>query len=275
VELSGKVGEPLVLRINEIEVKSDFILENYSQLSILKSQLIPGNSPYVCENIVVNVSPNAFVNDKMVRQLRQKAVEILNDKRTHRKFLGIKDVGATPRGCPSANINSNDIILDFLDIKELRNEIEQVRKKGLRVGIATWQVHQNGDVKFLESIAELKPDFILVRSLGAFEFLRNRGIELRGDFSLNVCNCAATEYLLENGMASVMPSLDLNKKNGGSAFYTKHCLFSAVFAENKIFPKCGSPCKFHTLEVEDHKGKRYRVFADGGCRNGIFSTFLK
>jgi putative protease len=186
--------------------------------------------------------------------------------------LGIKEVDFVGGKWRQKDWQANDVVLDFLDVKDLEIGIELARSMGLCVGVATWQVHLNEDVKFLENVLSLKPDFILVRSLGAFEFLRNKGVELRGDFSLNVCNLMAEAYFLENGMASVRLSLDSSKKGVANmpAFHTKHCLFSAALAGNRVFPKCGEPCKFHTLEVEDRKGERHLVLADGGCRNTMY-----
>ncbi|MDR0518122.1 MAG: U32 family peptidase [Fibromonadaceae bacterium] len=272
VELSGEVGEPLYFRIDDVEVKSNYCLERNLQGFQNLQNIIPSNSVYVCENPILNVSADAFVNDKMVRQLRQQAVEMLSEKRMRRDFLGIKPVSFVWNNRQQKAWQPEDLVLDFLDTKDLQVGIELGREMGFKVGIATWQIHLNSDIKFLENIALMKPDFILVRSLGAFEFLRNKGIELRGDFSLNVCNSMAAAYFLEKGMTSIRSSLDSDKKffSNIPAFHTKHCLFSAVFAGNKVFPKCGSPCKFSTLEVEDRKGKRHFVLADGGCRNSMF-----
>jgi putative protease len=267
VEIIGKVGEPLKFNISCLS--QDF--QNFENLQNC-SKIIPGNSHYVCKKLVMNISPGVFVNDKMIRQLRQRAVEELDEKRVYREFLGVKDVGDVVSVEKQKAWLPEDVVLDFLDVKDLELALELAREMGFRAGVATWQVHLNEDVKFLESVVKLKPDFILVRSLGAFEFLRDKGIELRGDFSLNVCNREAEAYFLEKGMASVRYSFDTDRKNipRVPAFHTKHCLFSAAFGGNKVFPKCGSPCKFHTLEIEDRKGKRHLVCADGGCRNTMF-----
>lgn len=248
-ELSGNVGEFLELKMGDIKVKSDTILEERKTLNITPNM----QNPYK------DVAPNAFVNEKMIRQLKQKAIQI----KTHRVFPGIKKID-TNFAFPKHKINTKGI------------------------SVATPQVHRNSDIKILDSIVKSKPDFILVRSLGAFEYLKDKGIELHGDFSLNVCNSFTAKYFLENGMTCVRPSLDLsekeilllskklgsfldvNSKFAKPLFHTKHCFFSAVFANNKIFPECKQPCKHNKLELEDHKGKRHVVTTDENCNNSIY-----
>ena len=237
IELSGAIGEALVLKMENIEVRSDFILEkgNISDFDFGLSR-----TPYICENPVIKVDKNVFVNSKMIRNLRQKAVEKLDETRTARVFPGL---------C-KASFNFKGKIIYASDKK---------------VGIATMRVHQEGDKPVKEELIALKPDFVLVRNLGVLKELQNSGLELRGDYGLNVKNSLSAEYFLQKGITCFC-------KSPLPIFHTKHCFFAAAFSDNKIYPHCGQPCKRHRLEIEDRYGKRHPVQVDEACRNTVVNT---
>jgi len=234
IELSGEVGKPLVLKIENIEVQSDFLLEKGS-IERSKDTLVevPMQSPYICENPVISVDRNAFVNAKMIRNLRQRAVEKLNEARTARVFPGINKFKITPHAsCPMS--------------KE-------------KPKCATRRIHEEGDAPYAP-----KSTPILIRNLGALKELQ--GAELCGDYNcLNIKNYLSEEYFLQNGISSFY-------KSPVPEFHTKHCLFAAAFSDNKTKPHCSCPCKKHHLEIEDRYGKRHLVEADDACRNSVIKN---
>jgi putative protease len=127
------------------------------------------------------------------------------------------------------------------------------------------RVHQEGDKPVKEELIALKPDFVLVRNLGVLKELQNSGLELRGDYGLNVKNSLSAEYFLQKGITCFC-------KSPLPIFHTKHCFFAAAFSDNKIYPHCGQPCKRHRLEIEDRYGKRHPVQVDEACRNTVVNT---
>jgi len=226
IELSGAVGERLVLKMENIEVQSDYILEK-GKLENFDFGL--SRTPYICKNPVIKV--DAFVNEKMIRNLRQKAVEKLNETRTARTFPGLNKFKVMPHApCPMSQEKPNFV---------------------------TKRIHEEGDAPYTP-----KSDPILVRNLGALKELQ--GLNLCGDYDgLNIKNSLSEEYFLQNGINSFY-------KSPVPAFHTKHCLFTAAFSDNSAKPLCRFPCKRHRLEIEDRYGKRHLVEADDACRNSIF-----
>jgi len=184
IELSGSAGKPLVLKMENIEVQSDYILEKGNPVNF---DFGLSRTPYICENPIIKV--DAYVNAKMLRNLRQKAVEMLNESRTKRVFPGLNKFNIKPyTPCP---------------ISQEKPSIE------------TRQIHEEGDPPYIPT-----SEPILVKNLGALKELQ--GSNLCGDYnSLNIKNYLSEEYFLQNGISSFY-------KSPPPAFHTKHCLFAAA-----------------------------------------------
>jgi putative protease len=141
-------------------------------------------------------------------------------------------------------------------------------------------------------IARLNPDFILVRNLGAFEYLRRETkIPLIGDFSLNVTNARSLSYLSDKGLETINVSYDLNQeqlldlvKHGDPSkmevtihqympeFHMEHCVFAAFLSTGSSFKDCGKPCEKHEVKLKDPYGNWHFLKADHECRNTFFKA---
>ena len=173
-----------MLKMENIEVQSDYILEKGNPANF---DFGLSRTPYICENPIVKV--DAYVNAKMLRNLRQKAVEMLNEARTKRVFPGLNKFNIKPHTpCP---------------ISQEKPSVE------------TRQIHEEGDLPYTPT-----SEPILVKNLGALKELQ--GSNLCGDYnSLNIKNYLSEEYFLQNGISSFY-------KSPPPAFHTKHCLFAVA-----------------------------------------------
>ena len=84
------------------------------------------------------------------------------------------------------NLSVDTIYLDFEYGKEYQEASKRVREMGAKVGIATTRIYKPGELGHLKVIERIRPDYILIRNLGALHYFQEKGIPLRGDFSLNV-----------------------------------------------------------------------------------------
>jgi putative protease len=168
--------------------------------------------------------------------------------------------------------------------------VEALRAMGFRAGIATTRILKPAEHHNLKVIRALAPDAVLVRNLGALEWLAGSGLSLEGDFSLNVSNSLAAAYLAGKGLSSLCPSYDLNQWQlfdlldacGGSlfevtvhqylpSFHMEHCVFAAFLSKGSSFRDCGKPCEKHRVELRDHTGAVHPLKADQECRNTMFN----
>jgi putative protease len=186
------------------------------------------------------------------------------------------------------------VTLDFEFGRDYRESCEELRSAGLRVGLATTRILKPNEYRNLKVLAELKPDSILVRNLGALQYLSQVlkvPFELRGDFSLNATNHLTAEYLLGKGLASLCLSYDMNHTQvsevlkGASApqlevtvyqympsFHMEHCVFAAFLSEGSSYRDCGKPCEQHEVRLKDQFQNWHQIKADQECRNTMFNA---
>lgn len=173
--------------------------------------------------------------------------------------------------------------------------LELVHSLGFEAGIATLRVHKPGESHYLRKIIKLAPERVLVRNLAALgvleesEAVKNGQMILAGDYSLNIANSAAANYLISRGLNTYHPSLDLNATELFDllsvtdprkveialhqylpAFHAEYCAFANFGAQAKRFPECGKFCTKHKVEILDHKGKRHYLQSDSECRNTLY-----
>lgn len=339
--LSGKIGGPLKLSVydtprNSVEVEADFTLEEarnkgndadkalrelaQKELSALSS------TAYQLKHLDIQVDRGAFIPGKILRTLRQAAIEKLDEKRTEwkalnpsaeagKKFLNeTRDKfksGAASSGAPAANGTTHpiisvlvrnpdqiaaleglaieNVIMDFDWGVKYDTPLEQIRELGFKAGMATLRIHKPGESHYLKNILRLCPDFALVRNLGALSILKESGIPLTGDYSLNAANSASYDWLLSQGLSTLHPSWDLNSTQlfdlleniDGErleltlhqympAFHSEYCAFARALTTGRRFPECDKICTKHKVEILDHKGERHFLQSDAECRNTLF-----
>jgi putative protease len=181
------------------------------------------------------------------------------------------------------------VFLDYEFGKDYASSIEMLKAHGIKAGIATTRILKPREYYNLNIILRANPDAILVRNLGALGYLKDKGIELYGDFSLNVSNHMSAEYLLSKGLKSVCASYDLNEAQLSSLmqnvssdhlevtlhqympeFHMEHCVFAAFMSKGHSFKDCGKPCEKHKVELKDAYGNMHFLKADQECRNTLY-----
>lgn len=279
---------------------------------------------YRLNSLDIQVDSQAFVPGKILRTLRQNAVAALDNARCQWKVLapsanrgqaflaGIREnfrnAGNSvenPAASSSpvisvlvrrpeqidalAGLDIDKVVMDFDWGVKYDDALVQVREYGFKAGMATLRIHKPGENHYLKNILRLAPDFALVRSLGALAILRENGIPLTGDYSLNAANSASYGWLLGQGLESLHPSWDLNSTQlfellqniDGSrlelaihqympAFHSEYCAFARALTTGRRFPECGKICTQHKVEILDHKGERHFLQSDAECRNTLF-----
>jgi putative protease len=294
-----------------------------------------GSTAYTLDNLSVSVAPNAFIAGKMLRTLRQKAVEALDNARCEWKELnpsanaggallnsvkfanvkipalagmtdepaGMTDEPAemtkdpvisvlvrSPEQIPALEgLDIDNVVMDFDWGVKYDEPLEQISELGFKAGMASLRIHKPGESHYLKNILRLCPDFALVRNLGALSILKESGIPLAGDYSLNAANCLSYDWLLSQGLQTLHPSWDLNSTQlfdllgdiDGSrmeltlhqympAFHSEYCAFARALTTGRRFPECGKICTQHKVEILDHKGERHFLQSDAECRNTLF-----
>lgn len=186
-------------------------------------------------------------------------------------------------------LHITSITMDFEWGKDYKPGLKRIREMGFKAGIATLRIHKPGENHHLRLIEALKPDRVLVRSLGALGRLHDSGLNLVGDHGLNICNTYTADYFKNKNLDLLSACYDLNsdqlkdlyRNYGGQnfemvihhympAFHMEHCLYAAFLSKGHTEKDCGKPCERHKVEVKDPKGVFHYLKPDQECRNTMY-----
>jgi putative protease len=326
VTASGEVGEQLVVTATDVDgnvatTHSTSPLQEASRAPLTTESLSAelgalGGTVFTLSECTSYVEGACFLHSKELKEIRRALCSQLEKQRLNRPSITIRSKSevtqwihersakVTAQNTPSLNVLVREfeqlhglaglpiatIFLDFEFGKEYGPAAELVRSMGYKVGIATTRILKPGELAHLKVIQRIKPDEVLVRNLGALEYLKDSGLTLIGDFSLNISNSISAAYFLTKGLSRICPSYDLNgeqleeltKMCDASkleitahhyipAFHMEHCVFAAFLSTGSSYRDCGRPCEKHRVELRDSKGALHPLKADAECRNTMFN----
>lgn len=243
-----KIGQPVRLVImqeqNYINVFSDEIVEKGIKISLDRDKIIKqmnklGDTPYVAENIDVDLEEGAMLPISALNGLRRKGIEELNKKRSNfnnrveviseKLREGIAQVfnysknETNRQRKTSVKIESNSQFkqldlnkLDriYLDYNlEIEDQIKEVRKYNKEIYISTEKIISNEKFDKMEKafnkiIDDI--DGISTSNIGTLEFIRNRyKTNVHCDIGLNIFNSSTVKILSEYGVSSLTLSPEL------------------------------------------------------------------
>jgi putative protease len=322
----GSIGEPLVVTATDTDgtiaiARSESSLQQAARAPLSTDSLSAelgalGGTVFALSELTNGIAGACFLHSKELKEIRRSLCHDLEHQRMNRTSIVLRSreemnewvrSGRAPHTSPDTprlnvlvrelsqlegltNLPISTIFLDFEFGKEYGPAAERVRAMGYKVGIATTRVLKPGELAHLKVIERIQPDEVLVRNLGALEYLRTSGLTLIGDFSLNIANSISASYLLSKGLSRICPSYDLNGEQllelASScdasklevtahhyipAFHMEHCVFAAFLSKGSSYRDCGRPCEQHRVELRDSKGAFHPLKADAECRNTMFN----
>jgi putative protease len=306
-------SESLLEKASNRSLTLDFIFDELSAL---------GASVYQTAKKSGDLGKNLFINQRELKEIKRDLIQKMNDLRVnyqprflHKAALNQQVVRTTGDGLLNILVRTKAqadglikaraqgrfdhlehkiglIILDFEFGKDYGLTVQALKKANFKTAIATTRILKPKEYHNLKLIIRTNPDKILVRNLGALEYLRKEcSIPLIGDFSLNVTNSYSHEYLLSKGLESICCSYDLNQSqlfdffesaDTGKVevtlhqympeFHMEHCVFAAFLSTGSSFRDCGKPCEKHDVKLKDPYGNWHYLKADHECRNTFYKA---
>lgn len=307
--IAVEVDSPQPLQAaNNRALEADYLRQQWNRL---------GHTPYRLDALVLDVDGAPFAPASLLSDLRQQAVHMLSEMQRQPKRTAASDPQIALRGLrrtsvlPAASENAQlhllvrtpeqlgaalavqpaSIVLDYLDLYDLRPAVEQVRAQQIPVRVASPRIVKQGEEAIARFLCSLQAP-ILVRAGGLLEALVHREHPpLIGDFSLNAANELSATQLLDLGLERLTPTHDLNGAQVAElaarigpqylevvayqhlpVFHTEHCVFCRFLSEGTSKADCGKPCTQHRVALRDGGGRAHPVLADVGCRNTVFGA---
>jgi putative protease len=275
-----------------------------------------GITPYSLASLEIESTGRPFAPASLLNEVRRQAVEMLQRAQSASSYAIAADPSAaldslrppparfrvssqarihvlvrSPRQLDAAiEAAPASITLDYLDLYGLQPSIERVRNAGLAVRVASPRILKPGESRIVRFLGKLASP-LLVRSGGLLHEMRNSGLELTGDFSLNAANAVSIRTYLDLGLERIAPTHDLNGEQIRAlagpidperlepvayqhlpVFHTEHCVFCRFLSTGASYLDCGRPCEKHDVEFKDESGRSHPVVADVGCRNTVFGA---
>jgi putative protease len=183
------------------------------------------------------------------------------------------------------------IYTDFHDIREYTDVRQAIGEHQTPFGIASIRIQKPGEMGLLRVLKRHQPDFILARNLAAIGFAKENDLSVVADFSLNVANHRAAQWIRSLGVQRVTASYDLNGDQLGDLiqsvpsswmeivlhqhipmFHMEHCVFCSVLSPGTNKTNCGRPCDRHEVHLRDRVGAEHALQADVACRNTLYNA---
>ena len=241
VTLSGRFGEPLVMKSGDIEIRSAMPLDRALKAPLtgekLRAQLEKtGESGFELRTLTVDLEGSVILPlgeiNRMRRDLLEKLAVTTAGSRPERpgtwRELFQRDKPhdpAPPPQEPALRVlcrsmeqleavlgeGIGEVYADFEDIRRYKEAVALVRERGnSRILLATPRIQKATEEGFFKLIENAAPDGVLIRNLGAIEHFRKSGLMTVGDFSLNVANPLTAQFFMSCGLDRVTVSYDLN-----------------------------------------------------------------
>jgi putative protease len=328
LEVYGAVGQPLVTVWTDVqkghsvtihsEQPAEEALKRPLDEEILREQFGRlGGTVYELADLHAGLSGNVIVPKSEMNRIRREAVEQLFQLRieppkyTKREVDPYEDTSVPePVDGQEAQLialcrslaqieaagqtDVDYIYAEFEFVKDYPKAVEAARRLGKKIALATPRILMPGEVSILRQMLKHQPDGILIRNTGAAQFFAQEkpaGVELIGDFSLNIANHKAVNLFLERGLDRVTASYDLNteqmidllsQSRSGQVevvihqhmpmFHTEHCVYCTFLSEGTDYTNCGRPCEEQSISLKDRVGMEHPVRVDTGCRNTVYNA---
>ncbi|MBM3767622.1 MAG: U32 family peptidase [Acidobacteria bacterium] len=267
-----------------------------------------GNTSYELGDLTAAIDGAYFVPVSALNAMRREAVEQLTILQTKAPERSVKSfehktrtaeaqsatpqlhvLVRTPEQLDAAiDLRPASITLDYLDLYGLRPSVDQVKRAGITVRVASPRILKPAESRIVNFLADLDCP-ILIRATSMIEPLKNR-VRI-GDFSLNTANDLTAEAYLQLGVERLTPTHDLNAAQVSDlatrigpakieaiayqhlpVFHTEHCVFCRFLSTGTTHRDCGRPCEKHRVALKDDHGRAHPVMADVGCRNTVFGA---
>ena len=257
--------------------------------AIEKNLLKLGNTPYSAGSVEISIDGEIMLPLSKVNELRRNAVDALTGsperEETQIKFIPADKPLSQPEKRTARFLSASQVTksaLEYFDEIYLPAHGFELPDGGEgKVGVIVPAVVTDSEndrvAALIKGAAEKGAKFALVGNLGHVGLARECGLEIRGDFRLNVFNGAAAKELERLGISEFISSPELSlaqsRDVGGSAVvYGRIPLMTVEKCVISEVADC-TACAAGKATLTDRKGIKFPVFREADHRNVIYNSF--
>ncbi len=262
-----------------------------------------GGTPYICSSVAARIAPFVSLTEDELGGVKQRLLSELSDER---RRVPEPRTGSFP-SVPGARRSTgrSKLIFHLLSAGQLSPELATMKpdyiympleemaanfdklELFIQYGVTPCAVlppviggdEEDAVTDLLQKLRGLGVSQVLVSSLGHVPLARRAGMQVRGDYGLNVFNSFTADMLRRAGMLSFTASFELHTGQLRAmtapldmelivygrlpVMTTEHCLIKNSAG------KCACQSAGH---LSDGRGNVYPVVREFGCRNTVFSA---
>ncbi len=260
-----------------------------------------GGTPFNCTEVNCSIAPNLDYPDEAIEDARRLLLSRITDQSREPAPVEAGPLPECPEGRPWEGVPR--FILQVTREEQLTEElagtgpdllyvpaeilasgaegIESFRRQGTEIAAVLPRVVTESEGPVLRELMAALKDVgirqVLAGNLGLIPAARRAGMELRGDFGLNVANSWALKLLSRAGFLSVTASFELGARQIGAlakSANTEMIIYGrmpVMVSEHCLIRNSSGRCSCATpASMGDPFGNVYPVGKEFGCRNVIY-----
>lgn len=262
-----------------------------------------GGTPYYSIGTEARVEPGLFLPASAVNDLRRRLITELKEERAKLPERRDRPMPPMPEGrnryAEPARIyqvlTAGQLTPELAALKpdwlyvpvEVLGEspecVEPFQKQGARIAAVLPRVvtdDQSEELRqLLRAAADCGVEDALVSNMGHILLARRAGMQVRGDFGLNVFNSHTVELLRQAGLRSVTASFELRMaqiRDLAKAVDTEMIVYGrlpCMITEQCVIRNSAGRCSCHVQnQLTDRHGSAFPVVRAFGCRNVIYNA---
>lgn len=180
----------------------------------------------------------------------------------------------------AADVYKSDNPMTLKEVIKLKEFIDSRRQQKTELYIATPRMMNDLHFElYRDWLKKLKPhiDGILVGNLGAIFAFKSLGLDMAGDYSLNIFNGLSAEFYLKEGLTQITPSLEIGAEgfrrlceNCGSLEVVSYGRLTAMYFDHD-FHKAFNAKEAGPLKLYNEAGI-YEIYKDQHGRSHMLTT---
>jgi len=278
----------------------DLTLDSQGNLMIPFSELNELRRQGIDELINMNLQDYLLppLNDELVQAAEEKYLQNYYKKQPRKaKQITIPSLSVVVSGTAEvftavrSGADQVYLALEALGRKPLRpgewvELLSYAQQHGCRLAPILPRIQMPGEENDWDKLLQPTPRMMMAANLGAVKWCLDRRIRVRADYSLNVFNPYALEFLLEHGVegACLSPELSWTQlENFGDLDHceivvhgeiiimvSRYCMLKGVLGQEE--GTCPRFCRQKGYDIQDSKGYQFPLETDDYCRFYVFNS---